>query len=93
MVGCDFNDNIPQIGVMKGFALIEKYITIENIKKAIGKAPKNYERSIEIFTILEEGLIEKAKNEEKSEKYEINYSSFKLLNIYEQISESIPFTK
>ena len=63
LAGCDFNDNIPQIGVMKGFALIEKYITIENIKKAIGKSPKNYERSIEIFTILEEGLIEKAKNE------------------------------
>ena len=60
MIGCDFNDNIPLIGPIKGFALIEKYITIDKIKEAIGKCPQNYERSIQIFTVLEVGLIEEA---------------------------------
>ena len=60
LCGCDFNNNLPLIGPIKGFALIEKYRSIDNIKEAIGKCPLKYKRSIQIFSVLEEGLIEEA---------------------------------
>lgn len=52
MCGCDYNKNIPRVGVMKSFDLIKKYNDIDEISKntKLDTSILKYKRCRELFT-------------------------------------------
>ena len=53
MCGCDYNDNIPRIGVMKSLKLINQYGSIENLPNNLNVNHLNYMACRSIFNIDE----------------------------------------
>jgi 5'-3' exonuclease len=55
MLGCDYNSNIPKVGLEKSYALIKKYKNIDDIKevdnKEVDKDILKHERCRELFAI------------------------------------------
>ncbi|SPN79056.1 Flap endonuclease 1 [Brazilian cedratvirus IHUMI] len=56
MAGCDYNSNMPGIGIVRAFKLISEYGNIENLpstylKKPVDTSILNYQRCRELFSL------------------------------------------
>lgn len=51
MCGCDYNNNIPRVGVMTAYKLIQKHDTIENIGQVKDISHLNHESCRELFCL------------------------------------------
>ena len=53
MSGCDYNDNIPRIGVMKAYKMIQEHGNIENVGQVKDITILNHEVCRRLFCLLE----------------------------------------
>ena len=58
MAECDYNKNIPNVGIGRAYNLIKKHGSIDNIPANYDKTCLNYKRCREIFTYDDIGQIE-----------------------------------
>lgn len=53
MCGCDYNTNIPQVGVQRSLNLIREYGSIDNLPDKYDTSPLNYQRCRELFALVD----------------------------------------
>jgi 5'-3' exonuclease len=98
MAGCDYNENIPKIGIGKSYKLLKDYTNIENIPK-YDKSCLKYERCRQLFQyscsddLIISGYLDVNKNKLIEEGRDIltsvqlsNYMA-KLYNLYENLPD------
>jgi flap endonuclease-1 len=53
LCGCDYNNNIPRVGVQRSLALIKEYGSIDNLPDKYDRTPLNYLRCRELFSLVD----------------------------------------
>lgn len=54
MCGCDYNDNIPRVGVIKSYKLIKEHLDIETVSTKMNADCLNYETCRQLFCLAQQ---------------------------------------